>query len=170
MKKIQDGDLHVYTFKEGLLSRVAHNLRLRATRFEVQVEGERVRASVWPESLKVEGTMEGEQLRTDQLRPKDTEEILKTIREKILKVRAYPTVSFEGTLSGAVLSGELTLLGQKRAARGQVQHSAAGSQGTFQLTPSLWGIAPYKALMGAIKLQDRVEVRFELPRLLEEAP
>lgn len=35
--------------------------------------------------------------------------------------------------------------------------------GEVELTPSRWGIKPFKALMGAIKLQDRVRVRFDLP-------
>jgi hypothetical protein len=32
------------------------------------------------------------------------------------------------------------------------------------LVPSRWGIAPYRALAGALKLQDRVIVRLSLPR------
>ena len=37
---------------------------------------------------------------------------------------------------------------------------------TALLRPSLWGIATYKALLGAIKLQDRVEVHLRLPGFL----
>lgn len=33
-------DCHIFTFKEGLLSAVAHDLKLRVGRFEVQVESE----------------------------------------------------------------------------------------------------------------------------------
>ena len=35
--------------------------------------------------------------------------------------------------------------------------------GEVTLTPTRWGIKPFKALMGAIKLKDRVLIRFDLP-------
>jgi hypothetical protein len=33
---------------------------------------------------------------------------------------------------------------------------------TFELTPSQWGVAQYKALLGAIRLKDVVRIEFLL--------
>lgn len=37
-------DCFVFTYKEGLLSAVAHDLKLRVTRFTIDTEGDAVRA------------------------------------------------------------------------------------------------------------------------------
>ena len=34
-------------------------------------------------------------------------------------------------------------------------------RGQIELVPTRWGIQPFKALLGAIKLEDRVVVRFD---------
>ena len=36
-------------------------------------------------------------------------------------------------------------------------------RGAVELVPSRWGIAAFKALMGAIRVQDRIWVTFDLP-------
>jgi hypothetical protein len=49
------GTLYVFTFKEGLLSKVAHDLRLSVQRFSVQVDGENVVAAIATSALTVDG-------------------------------------------------------------------------------------------------------------------
>ena len=65
------------------------------------------------------------------------------------------TVRVRGTLElvGRSAPLELTL----RARDGRLV-------GEVEFKPSRWGIKPYKALAGAIKLQDRVKVRVDLAR------
>ena len=54
--------VHVFTFKAGLLSRVAHDLRLRVERFGITREGDSIRARFEANSLRVDGVMEGGRL------------------------------------------------------------------------------------------------------------
>ena len=55
----RDAEVLVFTFKHGLLSAMAHDLKLRATSFEVEVDEEhrRVRAKFDPASLRVVSAM-----------------------------------------------------------------------------------------------------------------
>ena len=52
-----DAELVVFTKKEGLLSKVAHDLRLSLARFEISRDGDTVRGRFWPDTLTVDGAM-----------------------------------------------------------------------------------------------------------------
>lgn len=153
--------LHVFTFKEGLLSRVAHDLRLRAERSLCRVDGAAVELEVEVTGLRVEGAMRDGALRPDELSPKDKAEIERTLQETILDAARHPRVHFRGRLTGARLEGELQLRGRSLSVSIPVHHADGRVRGTVELQPSRWGIAPYRALLGAIRLQDRVLVAFE---------
>ena len=48
----------MFTFREGLLSPIAHDLRLRLERFEIAHDDETVEGRFWPDSLVVEGAIQ----------------------------------------------------------------------------------------------------------------
>ena len=52
-----DATIHVFTFKAGLLARVAHDLRLTLRQYEIKVHARRVHASAVAESLVIDGVM-----------------------------------------------------------------------------------------------------------------
>ena len=167
MSVIRNGSVQVFTFKDGLLSRLGHDLRFRVTRFEVQVEERKVSARFRSDSLELEGAMVGTQLQPDVLGARDRRDIEETAREKILQIRRFPEVRFEGELDLSTAerpraTGTLELVGQRQPLAIELERGGGRVRGKVVLTPSRFGIAPYKALLGALKLQDRVELVFDL--------
>jgi len=160
-----DAIIHVFTFKAGLLARVAHDLRLTLRQHEIKVHARRVQASAVAESLAIDGVMTPSGLDTRTLSAKDQRSILETMHNEILLSRRYPRIEIEGSIQTQAdrgnrhtFNGELRLRGQARPIQTELIRSGDTLQSVFELKPSEFGIAPYKALGGAIKLEDRVRV------------
>lgn len=158
--------IEVYTFKDGLLARLAHDLRLTLRRFELRREGEVVTGRFWPGSLVVDGAMGKHGLDASALSVDNARTIAGTIGE-VLQVGRFPEVKLAGKVTAERLVGALTLVGRELPIEATLTTSAGEVRAEVVLVPSRWGIAPYKALAGAIKLQDRVVVRVVAPA---EAP
>lgn len=159
--------LHIFTFKEGLLSRLAHDLRLRIERFDVQVEGGRVTASFDTRSVAVDGGMRDGTLAPGTLSARDRREIERTIAGRVLDVSNHPKAEFTASLqaegTGVRVRGDLALRGQKQSLDALVRAEGDALRLEVVLVPSRWGIAPYRAMAGTLKLQDRVRVEVTLP-------
>jgi hypothetical protein len=161
------GTIEVRTFKAGLLSKIAHDLLLRFDVFEVSTNGEAVRVSLKPESLKVVHALAHGQPAPDQLSVANHREIEQNIREQVLHTNRHPQSMYEGsahpTPTGYLIEGQLTLVGTTRPVQVEARRQDQRLVGEVELRPSDFGIAHFKALLGAIKLQDKVVVRFDLP-------
>jgi hypothetical protein len=165
---IAEGNVFVDTFKTGILSRVAHDLRLRLARLQIVFdEAGAVSANFDPQSLIVMGVMRNGKLDAASPSASDREEIQRTATQQILRTRQYPQIEFEGTANadgeGVDVSGQLRLAGQARPLAFHMHPAQRRLVASVELQPSRWNIAPYKALMGAIQLQDRIVVHFDLP-------
>ncbi len=160
-------EIQVFTFKDGLLARLAHDLRLSLTGFEIRIDGSTVEGRMWPESLRVDGVMRGANLRVDELSASDRAKIQRNIREDVMVTARYPEVRFRGevetTAGGARVTGTLEMLARQQPVTVNVRREGDKLVGVCELQPSKWGIRPYKALAGAIKLQDRVRVALAIP-------
>lgn len=156
--------VHVFTFKEGVLSRVAHDLRLHVERFTIEVEGTRVHASLDPASFVVDGVMQNGRLDATGIGTRDKAKIGQNIREEILRTSRHPKIEFHGTLEPETLrvAGELELVGVRRPVVVAATRDGDRLHATVILRPSDYGIAPYKALAGAIRVQDRVRIELDL--------
>lgn len=152
------GEITVFTFKEGLLSAMGHDLALRVGRFTVDVEGQTVRADIDMSSLRVLHAVVHSAPDERALSAKDRADIEKSARD-VLHVDKHPRATFEGALNGGRLEGTLTLCGVRRS----VSLSQAGA-GAFEATldqPS-YGIRPFRAALGALKIKPEVRVRVRL--------
>ena len=161
--------VRIFTFAEGLLSRIAHDLRLHVEPRGVIVtrDGDDVRAEFDPTAIVVDGAMKGSQLDTDALSRRDRSKIVDTIRDEILRTRRFPQIRFTGTIveqADHVLEvrGELELVGVRRPLAFVARRDAGRVSGRATVRPSEFGVEPYKALAGAIRLQDRVVVEFDV--------
>jgi len=158
--------IHVYTFKRGVLSRVAHDLRLSVERWELDVNGEAVSARFDARSLKVDGTIKRGVLDPRGLSDKDAREVLDNTRKDVLQSDRHPWITFEGRAARGsahiALAGTLELAGQRRPISLTLQLRGDRAVGEVELKPSRWGIKPFKALMGAIALEDRVRVAVDV--------
>lgn len=153
------GPVHVFTFKAGLLSRVAHDLRLSAQGGTVEVDGDAIRAEVPLAGLRVDGVMKKGRLDPAGLSPKDQASVARTATQELLQVGRHPVARFEGRREAGFVRGRLSFRGRSVS----VELPVRGARIVGEIQPSAWGIAPYKALMGAIQLQDRVRLEIDLP-------
>ena len=67
------------------------------------------------------------------------------------------------SLSGnkANVSGDLTIQGNTQPAQVQLNITDTKVTGSTSLTQSKFGIKPFSAMMGALKVKDNVEIEFE---------
>ena len=158
--------IQVFTYKDGLLARLAHDLRLSLGRFEVVREGDEIRARFWPGSLAVDGVVGRDgAVDTTALSDSDRKKITGNIAEHVLALARYPEATFTGKIveGERAVDGTLTLVGRTVPLRVEVRAANGRLTAEVPLVPSRWGITPYRALAGAIKLQDRVLVKIDLP-------
>lgn len=156
----------VHTYKEGLLARLAHDLRLTVQRFEVQLADGSVNATLDATSLRVDGAMRRGELAPDVLSESDRTTIERTLASEVLHSATHPQITFQGTLTedrGRVVArGSLRLNGRDQSVELPVSLGERASI-ELEIVPSRWGIPPYRAMAGALKVQDRVRVTIELP-------
>jgi hypothetical protein len=165
--RISKGEIHLFTYKEGLLSKVAHDLRLTVKRFRVVIDGSTVSADFFPETIQVDGAINGDVLDERALSAKDKEKIRSTMAGTVLRVSQHAKISFAGTVrpqnGGFIARGALTLIGKSHDIVVPIERDGADLVGNVEFQPSQWGIKPYSALGGAIRLQDRLVVSFRVP-------
>jgi hypothetical protein len=157
----------ISTYKDGLLARLAHDLQIRCRSFTVVRRGEQLEARFMLASLQVDGAVERGAVAPGVLSDGDRRKIEQTMAQDVLEVRRFPEATLAGTIrrSGAnvTIDAALTLHGQTvTLAPLAVQRRDAHWVVETTLTQTRWGIAPYRALAGALKLQDRVAIRVEL--------
>ncbi len=160
------GTIFAFTFKDGVLSAVAHDLRVRLEKFEITLEGNAVRGEFDLRSLFVDGPMENGVLQPNQYDASKRADVEKAMHGDVLHTNKHPTAVFTGTAtpqgSGYSVAGELELAGKKAPLALDVQGEGGTYRTSFEIQPSQWGIAQYKALLGAIKRKDVVRIEAAL--------
>ena len=152
----------IRTFKApGLLSPVAHDLALAAEGFRVHLEGTALRVLVPLSGLRVLGKVVAG--RVEPISARDAAEIESTMRAKVLRVDVDESAVFTGSVGLDSVSGQLRLAGRTAPLVVPLRRSGPRVLGDVELVPSRWGIQPYTALFGALRLQDRVGIHFDLP-------
>lgn len=153
--------LHVFTFKTGLFSRLAHDLRLSLGEFELALSAGDLQGWFGLRTFRVDGVMRDGRLETDALRDRDKTQIVDTIRGEILHTDRHPRAAYRGALrrDGPAhwsIQGTLQLCGAEQPQPCAIELAGEQVRARSELVPSRYGIAPYAALGGAIRLQDRV--------------
>jgi polyisoprenoid-binding protein YceI len=157
----------VYTFKEGLLSPVAHDLRLRITRFSLDVDAaaSSVVAKLDTNSLVVDCPMKDGAENPSALSESDKQKIAGQIREDVLHGSQYPEALFRSRIvtaradGGYDLEGELTLHGVTKPLAAQTRVVAGRQQVELRIHQPDFGITPYRAMLGTLKIQADVTIR-----------
>jgi hypothetical protein len=162
--KSPDVQLHVYTFKQGLLSAVGHDLLLAATDVRVDETEHTLTVEVRADSLRTVCAMRHGERAPGALSEKDKGEIDRNTRRSVLHTDRFPLVRFTATSrTEALIEGTLDLHGTQRTVR--VPQSKAGDRrvGVVELDQRDWGVEPYSALLGALKVQPVVRIEISLP-------
>ncbi len=160
-----NGTLTVQTYRAGMAQKAGHDLVIEVTSWKGTVEVSdgpdelTVELSADPRSLEVRSGTGGAKALSD----KDRNDIGKNIDEKVLKGQA---ITFTGKGAAAAdgggpvaMNGDLAIGGTTRPVGFEVEVGPDGQvKGKVPLTQSEWGIKPFSAMMGALKVKDDVEV------------
>lgn len=159
-----DATICVYTYKEGLLSKLAHDLRFTLTRFNISARGTEVSARFELASLRCDGVMRTGKLERGELSQSDREKIHETLRD-VLSTREYGEARLTAKLQTKeppfALEGQLTLRAETKPIALRLERSEDRLLGEITIVPSQWGVRPYRALGGTLKLQDRVRITID---------
>jgi len=161
----------VFTFKEGLLSPVAHDLKVRVTRFSVDLTPSSVRAEFDLGSLQVVHAMKDGAENPGALSDADKTKIGDQIAKEVLHASQHPTAVFTSRSvtrradGGYSLAGDLSLHGVTKAIQAETQAEGNRQVCSVELNQPTYGITPFKAMMGTLKVKADVIIRLSVPGL-----
>ena len=163
-----DGTLSVRTKRTGAAAKAGHNLLLHVTAWEATLA---VAADAYGSSLEL--TADGASLRVVEgtggmqaLADDDKANIEQTIDDEVLKAQS---VTFRSRIvqpsadgDGLAVQGDLSLLGATRPLAFDVNVAADGAVACIAVVKQTdWGMKPYSALFGTLKVVDEVEVSLD---------
>lgn len=158
------GTLHVRTYRDGVGARLAHDLVLLAHRWDGTIEvgddpaGASATLTVDPTSFEIVRATGGVKPISDR----DRRTIQGNIAE-ILETDRYPELRFEATsVQGAgtepTVTGEVTIKDTTRPVEVTVELVGSELAASATISHEEFGMQPYSAMLGAIKLRDDVDV------------
>jgi polyisoprenoid-binding protein YceI len=157
--------LRVKTGRHGAAAKAGHDLVIEVKSWEatLTVDDDAAASSVEltadPTSLHVLEGVGGMQPLGDD----DKADIRKTIDKDVLKTEdisfSSKSVTVEG--DGLTVSGDLTMGGKSNAVTFVLTGDGGAIAGSAKVSQSDWGIKPYSALFGALKVNDDVTVEVE---------
>ena len=161
----------IFTYKEGILSYLAHDLRINVTSFTITVGGKDHFLEAYDDtrSLRVDCAMENGRERPDLLSSRDRTDIDNNIIKDVLHSDKYPdsillssSVKKDGV--NYLLKADLTLAGRKQEISFEVRKEDGTRYATdVRLQLPDFGIKPFSALFGAIKIKPDILVHIEIP-------
>lgn len=155
----------VITRREGVLSAVGHDLRIRATRSSWTVDAVRgaLEGAVDARALRVQCALEGDRDHEGALSAGDKEKIERSMRDEVLDAGRHPEVKVRATFTRdgdrATVEGFVTVRGVERPFRASARREGGRWRAEATLDQTAFGITPYRAMMGALKVSRDVAVR-----------
>jgi polyisoprenoid-binding protein YceI len=164
------GRLLVRTGRAGVAAGIGHDLVLEATRWSARLVVEdagptSLIAAVDARSLEVREGVGGAKPLSDR----DRADIKRNIARNVLRSDDHPEITFESTSvepgdhDRLAVAGRLRIGGAVRPVRFAVAVEGDGDRTRLRaemaLLQSEWGIRPFSALMGALRVADRVTVQ-----------
>ena len=161
----------LFSFKDGLLARLAHDLKLQVERFSIEVDDttHQIKATFDPSSIQVVCAQVDGRDDPSTLSKGDKKKIYDNVTKDVLRTRKYPEIRFDSTRvvergDGFAVEGMLQIYGKSRSVQASVR--ADGDRWVTEMTlhqPD-FGIKPYSAALGALKVKPDVIVRVSAPR------
>lgn len=168
------GRITMNVYRDGVAAKMGHDLVLEVTKWSGKADvvaenpaGSSVHLTLDPNSLEIIDAKGG----IKPLGDKDRADIKRNIKDKVLITSRHPEVTFQSTeISGTVpnikVKGNLTLVGKSQAVTLDVGVDVNSGRATGQTTiqQSRFGIKPFSALLGALKVKDSVDIQFDIKR------
>jgi hypothetical protein len=154
-------DCTVLTFKEGLLSAVAHDLEIRVEKFSVEIDDatRAIEARFDARSLRVVRAIGG------NVSEKDRAKIEGNIVTEVLRADRFGEIRFRSTkVEDDRVEGVLTLCGRDKTLVIPVREQGGSWVAEVRLHQPDFGIKPYTAMLGTLRIQPDVTVRIAVPK------
>lgn len=164
------GECLVFTFKEGLLSRVAHDLKLRCDTWSMEMTEEAISASFDSAAFTCINAMKNGKENPGALSAKDKAQVIDNMRDAVLNAKTHPTIDFVSQSvrrkgNALEVTGQLTITGKTNTVAAECRKIASNWVVEVDIHQPDFGIKPYTALMGAIKVKPTIKVRLKVPVL-----
>jgi hypothetical protein len=161
----------VFTYKAGLLSGVAHDLKLRVDRFEIAVDDQGVHARFDASSLRVICAQKRGEDDLRALSERDRREIEAIIIRDVLDAPRHPAIEFRSSsvTPAAVapaeirVDGTLSIRGSERPLTVTARREGDRAVIEALIHQPDFDIRPYTAMLGALRVQPDVRVRLTAP-------
>jgi YceI-like domain len=160
----------VFTYKEGILSPFAHDLRITVSSFVITLGEDNRSIEAWFDagSLRVDCAMVNGAERPDLLSTWEKEEIHRNIIRDVLDTRTYKKILLRSSSvtkedSTYVVKADLTVHGTAREISFPVRFEGNRYVANVLLSLPDFGIKPFSALFGAIRLKPDILIRVILP-------
>lgn len=170
MPTFRDAEIEcfVFTFKEGMLSAIAHDLKIRVERGSVTVGEDSVEATFDPKSLSVVCARKDGRDAPSTLGASDKKKIGGNIQKDVLHTKKHGEIRFVSTSVSrdgerATITGDLTLHGQTRPITATANQQGERWQAEVSIHQPDYGIKPYAAMLGTLKVQPTVKVQLSVP-------
>jgi polyisoprenoid-binding protein YceI len=154
----------VFTYKEGLLSAVAHDLKIKATALTLDVSLTSIELKIDAASLRVVCARKDDRDSPGLLSDKDLGKIERNIREDVLDTARYPDIVFRTSKVEALAdgyyraTGTLNLHGQSRPITTEIKRKGNDFACEVKLHQPDYGIKPYSAMFGTLKVQADLKI------------
>lgn len=158
----------VYTYKDGLLSRVGHDLVLRCTDARVTLAPDGVEATFAADAFEVVEAQKKGRPVPGALSARDARQILENMRKGVLHPDRFPEIRYRSTsvrrdARSLRIEGTLDLHGTRRPLAVSARRADGRWRAEVELYTTDFGITPFSALMGTLKVKPGVRVRISVP-------
>lgn len=161
-----NADVFVLSFKDGMLAKLAHDLKMKVERFQISVDdaSKRIEASFDTRSVKVVCRRKDGVDDPSGLNALEVATIHSNIEKDVLDSKKFPEAKFVSTSvteegDGFRIVGDLTLHGKTKSVSTVAKRSGDKLVAELRLHQPDFGIKPYSAMMGALKVQADVIVQ-----------
>jgi polyisoprenoid-binding protein YceI len=159
-----NASLQVKTYREGIAQKVGHDLIIDVTNWQgtlVLNGASSISIDADSGSLQVREGHNG----VKPLSDKDRGEIVKNIDSKVLHKQpiSFRSTQVERGASSLAVQGNLSIGETTRPVQCELTIEGGRVKGIITLTQREFGIKPYSAMMGALKVRDDVEIVIDAP-------
>ncbi len=161
----------IFSFKHGLLARLAHDLKMQVERFSIELDegSQSIQATFDPSSIQVVCAQIDGLDDPSALSEGDKKKIYDNITKDVLRTRKHPEIRFESMEvvqqgEGYSVEGQLHLHGLSRTIQADVRPEGQRWVTEVTIHQLDFGIKPYAAAFGALKIKPDVRVRVSVPR------
>lgn len=161
----QNGQMVVRIFREGMAKKAGHDLI-------IDVKNWKATATIAenPAQSSFTGTADVGSFSVREgvggvkpLSEGDKADIKKNITQKILTSPeiSFTSTSVQPTGDSASVTGDMRIMGKTNPATIKLAKQGNKVKGNFSIVQSQWGIKPFQAMMGALKVRDQVDIELE---------